>query len=58
MLWVLSQSDGKQSLLDIASKSKLGFAAVRSAAEDLAKAKLLRAAGEPRGRRAARRKGK
>ena len=58
MLWVLSQSDGNQSLIDIASKSKLGFAAVRSAAEDLAKAKLLRVAGEPRGRRAARRKGK
>ena len=46
MLWVLSQSDGTQSLLDIAEKSKLGFATIRSAAADLEKARLLRSKGD------------
>jgi hypothetical protein len=56
MLWVLSQSDGNHSLLDIAAKSKLGFPAIQSAATDLEKAKLLRAKGEPRRRPPASRK--
>lgn len=43
MLWVLSQSDGTQSLLDIAGRSKLPFSAIRSAATALEQAKLLRA---------------
>jgi len=56
MLWVLSQSDGNHSLLDISAKSKLGFPAIRSAASDLEKAKLLRAKSEPRRRTPASRK--
>jgi aminopeptidase-like protein len=42
MLWVLSQSDGSQSLLDIASRSQIGFDAIRSVATELETAKLLR----------------
>jgi len=43
MLWVLSQSDGTQSLLDIAEKSQLGFAVIQRAAAELENARLLRA---------------
>ena len=56
MLWVLSQSDGRHSLLDIAAKSKLGFNAIRSAAAELEKAKLLRPSGEVRRRQPSRKK--
>jgi len=56
MLWVLSQSDGDHSLLDISGKSKLGFSAVRSAAAALESVKLLRAVDGPRPGRKARRK--
>lgn len=50
MLWLLNQSDGSASLLDVAERSGLGFADIRSAAEELTKAKLLRAGG-PKARR-------
>jgi aminopeptidase-like protein len=42
MLWVLNQSDGKNSLLDIAERSELRFEAIRRAAEALEEHKLLR----------------
>jgi len=48
MLWVLNQSDGGASLLDIASRAGIGFEAVRLAAEELAQAGLLRATDAPR----------
>lgn len=41
MLWVLNLSDGTQSLLDIAQRSRLEFAVVRAAAELLARHGLL-----------------
>jgi aminopeptidase-like protein len=41
MLWVLNQSDGTQSLLDIAHRSGLPFALVLEAARRLEKAQLL-----------------
>jgi aminopeptidase-like protein len=41
MLWVLNQSDGRSSLLDIAEKAKLPFDSVRAAADDLIEAGLL-----------------
>ena len=41
MLWVLNQSDGSRSLLDIAERSHLPFAVVREAAERLESAGLL-----------------
>jgi aminopeptidase-like protein len=44
MLWVLNQSDGTQSLLDIAERSKLPFHQVRDAARALEGAGLLAAA--------------
>jgi aminopeptidase-like protein len=47
MLWVLNQSDGSASLLDIAQRSGLGYPAVSLAADELEKAALLRAADEP-----------
>jgi aminopeptidase-like protein len=59
MLWVLNQSDGTHSLLEIAERSELPFAAVRDAAMTLTKHGLLREqdgqAGEvpPAGSRAA-----
>jgi len=40
-LWVLNQSDGQHSLLDIAERSGLAFAAIREAATALAEAGLL-----------------
>ena len=42
MLWVLNQSDGKNSLLDIAERSGTCFEAIRKAAEVLEEHKLLR----------------
>ena len=42
LLWVLNYSDGTHSLLDIAERASLPFAVVRSAAEALEKAELLR----------------
>ncbi|MFY9821459.1 MAG: DUF4910 domain-containing protein [Thermoanaerobaculia bacterium] len=44
LLWVLNQSDGYHSLLDIAERSGLGFAALREAADALLAADLLREA--------------
>ena len=44
MLWVLNQSDGAQSLLDIAQRSALPFSDLRVAAERLHAAGLLAAA--------------
>lgn len=44
MLWVLNQSDGAHSLLDIARRSGLPLAVLRDAAHRLEAAKLLRAA--------------
>jgi len=41
LLWVMNLSDGGHSLLDIAERSGLPFAAVREAAEALARAGLL-----------------
>jgi len=41
LLWVLNQSDGSHSLLDIANQSGLPFPVIRQAAEDLLKADLL-----------------
>ena len=41
MLWVLNQSDGQHSLLDIAEKANLPFAAIRNAANDLVDVDLL-----------------
>lgn len=41
ILWVLNQSDGTHSLLDIAERSKLGFERIRVAATLLEEAKLL-----------------
>lgn len=40
-LWVLNLSDGRHSLLDVAERSGLPFAAVRAAADRLAEADLL-----------------
>jgi aminopeptidase-like protein len=42
MLWVLNQSDGSASLLDIAQRSGLGFPAISQVAGELARAALLR----------------
>ena len=41
MLWVLNLSDGSSTLLDIAERSKLGFDAIRDAADALAAHGLL-----------------
>jgi aminopeptidase-like protein len=41
LLWVLNQSDGSRSLLDVAERSGLPFAAIREAAERLEVAGLL-----------------
>ena len=46
MLWVLNQSDGGASLLDIAQRSGMGFPVIQAAAADLAQAGLLRAKRE------------
>jgi aminopeptidase-like protein len=42
LLWVLSETDGRQSLLDIASKAKLPFSNIAAAANDLLDCGLLR----------------
>jgi len=42
MLWVLNLSDGKHSLLEIAERSNLPFAAIQSAAELLRQHDLLK----------------
>jgi aminopeptidase-like protein len=42
LLWVLNLSDGYSSLLDVAERSDLGFAAIREAADALLEAGLLR----------------
>jgi len=42
LLWVLNQSDGSNSLLDIAEKSRLPFEAIASAADALVGVELLR----------------
>jgi aminopeptidase-like protein len=42
LLWVLNLSDGYYSLLDVAERSGLGFAAIREAADALLEAGLLR----------------
>jgi aminopeptidase-like protein len=55
MLWLLSQSDGAHSLLDIARRSGLRFATLRDAAAQLQQAQLLRVAARPR---SARKKGR
>lgn len=47
MLWVLSLSDTKHSLLEIATKSRIGFDVVRAAADDLLGAGLLEQSAGP-----------
>jgi aminopeptidase-like protein len=42
LLWVLNQSDGRHSLLDIAERSGVAFARLRQAADALLDASLLR----------------
>ncbi len=42
MLWVLNQSDGKNSLLDIAERAGLGFDSILTAARSLEEHQLLR----------------
>jgi aminopeptidase-like protein len=51
MLWLLSLSDTTHSLLDICTKSGIGFDVVRAAANDLLTAGLLEECGDPRGLR-------
>ncbi|MFZ1415186.1 MAG: DUF4910 domain-containing protein [Defluviicoccus sp.] len=41
MLWLLNQSDGEHSLLDIATRSGLDFTLIRSSADDLIECGLL-----------------
>jgi aminopeptidase-like protein len=41
LLWVLNMSDGRNSLLDIAARSKLSFETIDQAAEDLSRQQLL-----------------
>jgi aminopeptidase-like protein len=56
LLWVLNQSDGQHSLLDIAQRSGLKFAVLQGAAAELRKARLLGVSADANGRsRAARR---
>jgi aminopeptidase-like protein len=45
LLWVLNQSDGRRSLLEIAERSGIAFADLRKAADRLAGAGLLAEAG-------------
>lgn len=46
MLWLLNQSDGSNSLLDIAERSKLPFDALHAVARELVRAGLLAVDGE------------
>jgi aminopeptidase-like protein len=48
LLWVLNQSDGRSTLLDIARSSGLPYAVIRRAADRLERARLL-ASDRPRG---------
>jgi aminopeptidase-like protein len=48
LLWVLNQSDGRHSLLDIAERAGMPFAAIRAAADALIAADLLAPAGATR----------
>lgn len=48
MLWVLNQSDGRHSLLDVAERSRTAFPIVRTAADLLERAGLLALADAPR----------
>ena len=41
MLWMLNQSDGKNSVLDISERSSLPFSSLVAVAEDLVEAGLL-----------------
>jgi aminopeptidase-like protein len=52
MLWVLNQSDGTRSLLDVAERSKLPFAELCTAARALEGAGLLSKAAPQEGRTA------
>ena len=47
MLWLLNQSDGTASLLDIAERSGISYAHTRAAAEELAAVGLLEPHAEP-----------
>ena len=47
LLWVLNQSDGSASLVDIAERSGIGYPVIRRAAERLEQAELLGPAGSP-----------
>jgi aminopeptidase-like protein len=49
LLWVLNQSDGHHSLLDIAQRSGLKFAALQAAAAELRKARLLGVSADENG---------
>ncbi len=50
LLWVLNQSDGKQSLLDIAKRSGIDFSVIRRAASELEGVELLAQTGRERQR--------
>jgi hypothetical protein len=52
MLWVLNQSDGAASILDIAERSGMSYVDTRLAADDLQAAGLLTTADNPRSERA------
>lgn len=58
MLWLLNQSDGEHSLLDIASRSGIPFLVIRDAARDLEGAGLLVERGNGSSRIAIRAKGR
>jgi len=47
LLWVLNQSDGSASLVDIAERSGIAYPVIRRAAERLEQAELLGPAGSP-----------
>lgn len=49
MLWVLNMSDGCASLLDVAQRSGIAYDLIRSAADSLDEAGLLRAGGRRKG---------
>ena len=48
LLWMLNLSDGKNSLLEIAERSRLPFGTLRQASDELFDAGLLRVAGDER----------
>lgn len=49
MLWVLNQSDGSASLLDVAVRSGVRFSVIKAVADELEQAALLRKADSDRG---------